>query len=80
MAVCSEADRDSPHLELADEVVMIGGPRSGESYLNMEAILAAAALVLSEAAFSRRPRASSTDMIPKEVWSNIEHRNPHRQR
>jgi len=42
VAVCSEADRDSPHLELADEVVMIGGPRSGESYLNMEAILAAA--------------------------------------
>jgi acetyl-CoA carboxylase biotin carboxylase subunit len=42
VAVCSEADRESPHLELADEVVCIGGPRSGESYLNMEAILAAA--------------------------------------
>ncbi|MEN8148771.1 MAG: biotin carboxylase N-terminal domain-containing protein, partial [Planctomycetota bacterium] len=42
VAVCSEADRDSPHLELADDVVVIGGPRSGESYLNMEAILAAA--------------------------------------
>jgi len=42
VAVCSEADRDSPHLELADEVVMIGGPRSSESYLNMEAILAVA--------------------------------------
>ncbi len=42
VAVYSEADRDSPHLAEADETVCIGGPRSGESYLDMEAILAAA--------------------------------------
>jgi len=42
VAVYSEADRDSPHLELADETVCIGGPRSSESYLDMEAILQAA--------------------------------------
>ena len=42
VAVHSEADRDSPHLEWADESVCIGGPRSGDSYLNMEAILQAA--------------------------------------
>ena len=39
VAVYSEADRDSPHLEFADEAVCIGGPRSSESYLDMEAIL-----------------------------------------
>ena len=42
VAVYSEADRDSPHLQAADQAVCIGGPRSGDSYLNMEAILQAA--------------------------------------
>ena len=42
VAVFSEADRHSPHLEHADKAVCIGGPRSAESYLNMEAILQAA--------------------------------------
>jgi len=42
VAVCSEADRTSPHLDHADEVVCIGGSRSAESYLNMEAIIQAA--------------------------------------
>jgi len=42
VAVYSEADRDSPHLEDADEAVCIGPPRSGESYLKMDAILQAA--------------------------------------
>ena len=42
VAAYSEADRDSPHLEMADETVCIGGPRSGESYLNMEAVIQAA--------------------------------------
>jgi acetyl-CoA carboxylase biotin carboxylase subunit len=42
VAVHSEADRDSPHLRAADRAVCIGGPRSSDSYLNMEAILAAA--------------------------------------
>lgn len=42
VAVCSEADKASPHVELADEFVCIGGSRSGESYLSMDAILQAA--------------------------------------
>lgn len=42
VAVCSEADRTSPHLEYADKAVCIGGSRSSQSYLNMEAIIQAA--------------------------------------
>jgi acetyl-CoA carboxylase biotin carboxylase subunit len=42
VAVYSEADRNSPHLEEADSAVCIGGSRSSESYLNMEAIVQAA--------------------------------------
>ncbi|MGQ9604352.1 MAG: acetyl-CoA carboxylase biotin carboxylase subunit [bacterium] len=42
VAIYSEADRNSPHLEEADDRVCIGGPRSSESYLNMEAIIQAA--------------------------------------
>jgi len=43
VAVCSEADRDSPHTRLADEVREIGGPKVTESYLNLDRILEAAA-------------------------------------
>ncbi len=42
VAVFSEADASSPHLDLADEKVCIGGPKSEESYLNMSALLQAA--------------------------------------
>lgn len=42
VAVYSDADRNSPHLDEADDRVCIGGSRSGESYLNMEAIIQAA--------------------------------------
>jgi acetyl-CoA carboxylase biotin carboxylase subunit len=42
VAVHSEADRTSPHLDQADMAVCIGGSRSAESYLNMEAIIQAA--------------------------------------
>lgn len=42
VAVCSEADASARHVELADEVVCIGPPPAKESYLNGEAILAAA--------------------------------------
>jgi len=41
VAVHSEADRDSRHVELADEAVLIGPPPSRESYLRMDRILAA---------------------------------------
>ncbi len=43
VAVHSEADRTSPHLEYADKTVCIGGSRSADSYLNMEALIQAAA-------------------------------------
>ncbi len=42
VAVHSRADRDLKHVLLADESVCIGPPPSGESYLNVPAIIAAA--------------------------------------
>ncbi|MBH9398964.1 acetyl-CoA carboxylase biotin carboxylase subunit, partial [Pseudomonas aeruginosa] len=42
VAVCSEADRDSRAARLADEVRLIGPARADQSYLDSEAILAAA--------------------------------------
>ncbi len=42
VAVYSEADTRSLHLQLADEQVLIGPPQSAKSYLSIENILAAA--------------------------------------
>lgn len=42
VAVYSQADADSPHLEQADRQVCIGPPKSAESYLQMERIIQAA--------------------------------------
>lgn len=42
VAIYSEADKNSLHVQLADEAVCVGGPRSDESYLNMENIITAA--------------------------------------
>lgn len=42
VAVCSEADREALHAQLADECICIGGARPADSYLNMESILSAA--------------------------------------
>jgi acetyl-CoA carboxylase biotin carboxylase subunit len=42
VAVYSEADADSPHLQEADANVCIGPAKSAESYLNMRAIIQAA--------------------------------------
>jgi len=42
VAVHSTADAGSPHLEMADVKVAIGGPASRDSYLNMTALLQAA--------------------------------------
>ncbi|MGE3854873.1 MAG: acetyl-CoA carboxylase biotin carboxylase subunit [Planctomycetota bacterium] len=44
VAVCSTADRPSPHLEAADEVVTVGPAKSAQSYLDADAILMAAEL------------------------------------
>jgi acetyl-CoA carboxylase, biotin carboxylase subunit len=42
VAVYSEADRNSLHVRFADQAVCIGPPRSGESYLNIPAVISAA--------------------------------------
>lgn len=42
VAVYSTVDKDSLHVQLADEAVCIGGAKSQESYLNMENIISAA--------------------------------------
>jgi 3-methylcrotonyl-CoA carboxylase alpha subunit len=42
VAVYSEADAGARHVRLADEAVLIGPPPAGESYLRIEAVLAAA--------------------------------------
>ncbi len=42
VAVHSQVDRDLKHVRLADESVCIGGAASGESYLNMPAVISAA--------------------------------------
>lgn len=42
VAVYSEADAALPFVQEADEAVLLGGPAPGESYLNVEKILAAA--------------------------------------
>ncbi|MFT0849848.1 acetyl-CoA carboxylase biotin carboxylase subunit [Achromobacter sp. F4_2707] len=44
VAIYSEADRDSLHVQAADTAVWVGGPFPQESYLNIEAILRAARL------------------------------------
>jgi geranyl-CoA carboxylase alpha subunit len=43
VAVYSQADADAPHCRLADRAICIGPPPSADSYLNVEALLRAAA-------------------------------------
>jgi acetyl-CoA carboxylase biotin carboxylase subunit len=49
VAVYSTADRDSLHVRFADEAICIGGARSKDSYLNMQAIMAVAELTNADA-------------------------------
>lgn len=49
VAVYSEADRDSYHVQLADEAICIGPASSTDSYLNGQAILAASSISGAEA-------------------------------
>ena len=42
VAVCSEADADAPHVRAADQAVAIGASAPSQSYLNIEALIAAA--------------------------------------
>lgn len=49
VAVHSDVDRDSLHVQLADEAICIGGPRPAESYLNKVAVIQAALLTGAQA-------------------------------
>ncbi|NTU76359.1 MAG: acetyl-CoA carboxylase biotin carboxylase subunit, partial [Alphaproteobacteria bacterium] len=49
VAVHSTADADAMHVRLADESVCIGPPSAKESYLNIPAILTAAAITGADA-------------------------------
>ena len=49
VAVYSEADRNNPHVQAADRAVCIGPAAPAQSYLNIEAILAAARLAGADA-------------------------------
>ncbi|MEX0679245.1 MAG: biotin carboxylase N-terminal domain-containing protein [Pirellulales bacterium] len=49
VAVSSDADRDAPFVQEADEVVPLGGVRPSESYLCIEAIVEAARKTASDA-------------------------------
>ena len=49
VVVYSEADREAKYVKLADEAVCIGPPPSGQSYLNMPAIISTAEVTDAEA-------------------------------
>ncbi|MBP7402830.1 MAG: acetyl-CoA carboxylase biotin carboxylase subunit [Clostridia bacterium] len=49
VAVCSEADREALHAQMADECVCIGPASSRDSYLNMQAVLTAASVTGAQA-------------------------------
>lgn len=49
VAVYSEADKDAPYLQLADEAICIGPADSAESYLNIPRIISAAEIADVEA-------------------------------
>ena len=60
IAVYSEADAGAPHVRMADDAVLIGPAPVGESYLDMERILKAAAA--SGALDAARPVSSRQQM------------------
>lgn len=49
VAIYSTADKDSLHVQIADEAIAVGGPKPKDSYLNMKNILSAALLSGAEA-------------------------------
>jgi acetyl-CoA carboxylase biotin carboxylase subunit len=67
VAVYSEADRESPHVVLADEAVCIGAPPSRESYLNMNKIIQAAVDTKSDAIHPGYGFLSENDVFAEKV-------------
>ncbi|CAH1853294.1 acetyl-CoA carboxylase biotin carboxylase subunit [Convivina intestini] len=49
VAIYSTVDRDSLHVQIADEAICVGGPKPTDSYLNMKNVISAAVLTGSEA-------------------------------
>jgi acetyl-CoA carboxylase biotin carboxylase subunit len=49
VAIYSDVDKDSLHVQIADEAVCVGGARASESYLHMENIISAAIQTKAEA-------------------------------
>lgn len=49
IGVYSEADAEAPHVKMADEAYLIGGPRVAESYVNIDKVLEVARLSKVEA-------------------------------
>ncbi|MEW9672130.1 acetyl-CoA carboxylase biotin carboxylase subunit [Ammoniphilus sp. 3BR4] len=49
VGVYSEADKEAPHVKMADEAYLLGGPRVVESYLNIDKIIQIARLSKVEA-------------------------------
>ena len=49
VAICSEADRDALHAQLADETVCVGPAPAKDSYLDMERVIGAAMAVGADA-------------------------------
>lgn len=49
VAIYSEADRDSLHVQIADEAVCVGSPLASQSYLNIPNIISAALITNAEA-------------------------------
>ena len=49
VAICSEADKDALHAQLADQTICIGPAPAKDSYLDMERVLGAAMAVGADA-------------------------------
>ncbi|MBS9338594.1 acetyl-CoA carboxylase biotin carboxylase subunit [Fructobacillus sp. M2-14] len=49
VAIYSTADKNSLHVQIADEAICVGGPKPADSYINMKNVISAAVLTGSEA-------------------------------